>query len=267
MTDSWIFPDWPAPPQIHVAITTRHGPGISTPPFERFNLGARSGDAGDAVLSNRGALQQALGLPSAPRWLRQVHGVNVAKLGPSPGVDEPEADAAVSHIPGTVLAILTADCLPVLFCADDGSEIGAAHAGWRGLAAGVLEATLIRMETPPGRVMAWLGPCIGVASYEVGEEVREAFVASDTSAAACFVRTRPGHWLADLAALARRRLHRAGVQGVHGGGFDTLSDARFYSYRRDGARSGRFASLIWLADNRADRHPVKLLESRRPRPH
>ena len=249
MTDSWIFPDWPAPSQVHAAISTRHGPGISPPPFERFNLGLRSGDASDAVQTNRDALQQVLGLPSAPRWLRQVHDVNVAKLGPLPSMDEPEADAAVSHIPGTVLAILTADCLPVLFCAEDGSEIGAAHAGWRGLAAGVLEATLTQLETPPRRMLAWLGPCIGATSYEVGEEVRQVFVASDAAAAGCFVATRPGHWLADLAALARQRLQAAGVQRVHGGGFDTHSDARFYSYRRDGVRSGRFASLIWLANS------------------
>ena len=248
MTDSWIFPDWPAPPSVHAAITTRLGPGISAPPFDRFNLGLRSGDAADAVGANRSALQQALGLPSPPRWLRQVHGVNVAQLGPLAGAGEPQADAAVSHIPGTVLAILTADCLPVLFCAEDGSEIGAAHAGWRGLAAGVLEATLTQLETPVHRLLAWLGPCIGAASYEVGEEVRDAFVASDVGAAACFAPARPGHWLADLAALARRRLQAAGVQRIHGGGFDTLADARFYSYRRDGARSGRLASLIWLAD-------------------
>ncbi|EIL98661.1 hypothetical protein UUA_11026 [Rhodanobacter thiooxydans LCS2] len=152
----------------------------------------------------------------------------------------------MSHIPGTVLAILTADCLPVLFCAADGREIGAAHAGWRGLAAGVLEATLTQLETPPARLLAWLGPCIGAASYEVGEEVRAAFVANDAAAAACFAATRPGHWRCDLAALARQRLAAAGVARIHGGGFDTHADPRFYSYRRDGARSGRFASLIWL---------------------
>jgi len=246
MTDIWIFPDWPAPSRIHATITTRLGPGISAPPFDRFNLGLRSGDSVDAVEANRSALQQALRLPSAPRWLRQVHGVGVAQLGPLPSVDEPQADAAVSHIPGTVLSILTADCLPVLFCAEDGSEIGAAHAGWRGLAAGVLEATLTQLETPPARLLAWLGPCIGAASYEVGEEVREAFVVPDAAAAAHFVPTRPGHWHCDLAALARRRLQTAGIQRIHGGGFDTLADSRFYSYRRDGARSGRFASLIWL---------------------
>lgn len=246
MTDSWIFPDWPAPPRVHAVVSTRLGPGVSAPPFDRFNLGLRSGDTIEAVGANRSALQQALRLPSAPRWLRQVHGTDVASLGPLPSEDEPQADAAVSHIPGTVLSILTADCLPVLFCADDGSEIGAAHAGWRGLAAGVLEATLAQMETPAARVLAWLGPCIGAASYEVGQEVRQAFLTDDAGAADTFTPTRPGHWNCDLAALARRRLQSAGVQRVHGGGFDTRADARFYSYRRDGAASGRFASLVWL---------------------
>ncbi len=245
MIDSWIFPDWPAPSCVRAAIITRYGPGISAAPFERFNLGLRTGDATDAVLANRGVLQQALALPAAPRWMRQVHGCSVAELGPLPSAVEPQADAAVSHLPGTVLAILTADCLPVLFCADDGSEIGAAHAGWRGLAGGVLEATLSQLLTPAGRVLAWLGPCIGAPSYEVGEEVRAAFVDHDVTAATCFAATRPGHWTCDLAALARQRLLAAGVRGIHGGGFDTLTDARFYSYRRDGARSGRFASLIW----------------------
>ncbi|WP_350015910.1 peptidoglycan editing factor PgeF [Rhodanobacter sp. IGA1.0] len=246
MTESWIFPDWPAPPQVRAAITTRLGPGLSAPPFDRFNLGLRSGDAADAVTANRSALLQSLRLPAEPRWLQQVHGCEVAELGPLPGKAEPQADAAVSHIPGTVLSILTADCLPVLFCAEDGSEIGAAHAGWRGLAGGVLEATLGQMIMPSSRLLAWLGPCIGAASYEVGAEVRAAFVAHDAAAAGCFVATRPGHWLCDLAGLARQRLAAAGVARIHGGGFDTFADARFYSYRRDGARSGRFASLVWL---------------------
>jgi polyphenol oxidase len=247
MTETWIFPDWPAPPRIHAAVTTRQGPGISAPPFDRFNLGLRSGDLADAVQTNRSALQQALALPAAPRWLRQVHGAGVAELGPLSSPDEPQADAAVSRIRGTVLSILTADCLPVLCCADDGSEIAAAHAGWRGLAAGVLEATVQQLQTPPARLLAWLGPCIGAASYEVGDEVRAAFVANDGAAAACFTATRPGHWRCDLAGLARQRLASVGVTRIHGGGFDTCTDPRFYSYRRDGARSGRFASLIWLA--------------------
>lgn len=249
MIDSWIFPDWPAPAPVRAAVTTRHGPGLSQPPFARFNLGLRSGDVVEAVCANRSALQQALGLPAPPRWLHQVHGRSVAELGPLPSNDEPQADAAVSHLPGTVLAILTADCLPVLFCADDGSEIAAAHAGWRGLAGGVLEATLTQLRAPRERLLAWLGPCIGAASYEVGEEVWSAFVEHDHAAAECFLPTRPGHWRCDLARLARQRLVAAGVTRIGGGGIDTYTDTRFYSYRREGARSGRFASLIWLADS------------------
>jgi YfiH family protein len=249
MNDAWIFPDWPAPSRVHAAVTTRHGPGISHAPFERFNLGLRSGDDEQAVRSNRSALHQSLDLPSDPRWLRQVHGTVAAELGPLPSPEEPEADAAVSRVAGTVLAILTADCLPVLFCADDGNTIGAAHAGWRGLAAGVLEQTIEQMQRPVGRLMAWMGPCIGAVSYEVGEEVRKAFIEQDASASDAFVATRPGHWQCDLAVLARQRLMAAGITRVHGGGFDTRTDERFYSYRREGARSGRFASLIWLAQS------------------
>ena len=245
MTEPWILPEWPAPRGVHAAVTTRDGPGVSSGPYARFNLGLRSGDSAEAVASNRDALRHALDLPAAPRWLRQVHGTTVAELGPLPGADEPQADAAVTHLPGAVLAILTADCLPVLFCSEDGARVGAAHAGWRGLAAGVLEATLDALAVPPARVLAWLGPCIGAASYEVGEEVRAAFVDRESAAAACFEATRPGHWQCDLAGLARRRLSAAGLTRIHGGGFDTRADARFYSYRRDGAQSGRFASLIW----------------------
>jgi len=240
----WLSPAWPAPPGVRAAVSTREVPGASAEPFERFNLGSRCGDAPEAVAANRAALESMLGLPAAPRWLRQVHGAAVAETGADGA--EPEADAAVTRTRGEPLAILTADCLPVLFCALDGSEVAAAHAGWRGLAGGVLEATLSHLRTPAGEVMAWLGPCIGAASYEVGAEVREAFIADDEAAGACFVPTRPGHWLCDLAGLARRRLERAGVSAVHGGGFDTLADLRFYSYRRDAARSGRFATLIWL---------------------
>lgn len=245
MEDAWIFPDWPAPTRVHAAITTRHGPGSSAAPYARFNLGRHAGDAPEAVDSNRRTLVQALGLPSAPRWLRQVHGTQVAELGPLPGAAEPVADAAVSRIPGTVLAILTADCLPVLLCADDGTEIAAAHAGWRGLADGVVEATVAAMATPASRLMAWLGPCIGAASYEVDTAVYQAFDGANAPSGA-FVATRPGHWHADLALLARHRLQQVGITEVHGAGLDTFRDTRFYSYRREGPRSGRFASLVWL---------------------
>ena len=243
-TEGWLRPDWPAPAGVRAAVSTRQVPGTSAVPFERFNLGSRCGDAPAAVAANRAAVVSMLELPAPPRWLRQVHGIAVATSG---ALAEPEADAAVTRTRGEPLAILTADCLPVLFCTADGTEVAAAHAGWRGLAAGVLEATLGQLRTAPGGVIAWLGPCIGAVSYEVGAEVRDAFVADDAGAEACFVTTRPGHWLCDLAGLARRRLERAGVSAIYGGGFDTLADPRFYSYRRDAARSGRFATLIWLA--------------------
>jgi len=242
MAAAWIVPDWPAPEGVGAVVATRHGPGVSAGAYARFNLGLRSGDAIDAVVANRAALLPALGLPEAPLWLRQVHGVDVAE-GPMPDGDEPAADAAIARGPGRVLAILTADCLPVLFTSGDGGSIGAAHAGWRGLAAGVLENTMAAMGAEG--VLAWLGPAIGAESYEVGEEVRAAFVDTDQSAEAAFTPTRPGHWLCDLYALARRRLAAAGVASVSGGGFDTFRDDRLYSYRRDGAASGRFATLIW----------------------
>jgi hypothetical protein len=247
MTDPWLVPDWPVPGRVRAAVSTRQGPGVSIEPFERLNLGANCGDEPQAVLANRRALRQALALPGEPHWLRQVHGIDVAEVAGAAADQPPVADAAVTRLRGEPLAILTADCLPVLFCAADGSEIAAAHAGWRGLAGGVLEATLRHLQTPAGAVMVWLGPCIGAASYEVGDEVREAFIADDAAATACFAPTRPDHWLCDLAGLARHRLAHAGVSAIYGGGFDTLADPRFYSYRRDAARSGRFASLIWLA--------------------
>ncbi|WP_266168445.1 peptidoglycan editing factor PgeF [Dyella subtropica] len=245
--EGWLLPAWSAPPGVRAAVSTRQGPGVSQPPYERFNLGSRCGDTPEVVAANRETVRSALQLPRAPHWLRQVHGVDVAECDPSSLSDpEPNADASVTRSIGEPLAILTADCMPVLFCAIDGSEVAAAHAGWRGLAAGVLEATVAHMQAEPADVMAWLGPCIGAASYEVGEEVRSTFVNGDSGAASCFAPTRPGHWLCDLAGLARRRLAQAGVLQVYGGGFDTLTDPRFYSYRRDGAQSGRFATLIWL---------------------
>lgn len=241
---SFLCPDWLAPANVRAAVTTRRGPGASRPPFEAFNLGARCGDDPAAVAANRAALVEALALPCAPHWLRQVHGTDVVDADVQAADQEWVADASVAHAADAVLAILTADCLPILFCSDDGAAIGAAHAGWRGLAAGVIEATLVRLDVAPARLSTWLGPAIGARSYEVGVEVRAAFVDADAGAASAFVATRPGHWLCDLYALARRRLAAAGVTRVCGGGFDTLADGRFYSYR--GAReTGRFATLVW----------------------
>jgi len=278
VSDSVLPAAWPAPPGVH-ALTTLRGPaGGSDAPFDRFNMGLRCGDDPTAPLRNRTLLREGLALPSEPRWLRQVHGTDVvrfdaveamnavgaaeaakdadrrtaSRLPPLPReaclAEEPEADAAVTSEAGVVLAILTADCLPVVLAADDGGEIAAAHAGWRGLSAGVLEATVAAMRTPAERVQAWLGPAAGPQAYEIGEEVRAAFVDRDPRAAAAFVPTRPGHWRIDLYALARQRLADAGLtaEAVHGGGLCTIADAaRFYSYRRD-ARTGRMATLVWI---------------------
>jgi YfiH family protein len=239
--------DWPAPPGVVAFTTLRHGAGVSAAPFDRFNLGSRCGDVPEDVASNRAELSQRFGLPSPPRWLRQVHGTSVAV---EPGDDEPEADAAVTRMPGTALAILTADCLPVVLASEDGNEVAAAHAGWRGLAAGVLEATVAAMQAAPERVLAWLGPCAGPQAYEVGQDVFDAFLARDPRAAAAFVATRPGHWRVDLYALARQCLLAAGVARVHGGGLCTISDPqRFYSHRRD-RRTGRMATLVWRSQVR-----------------
>ena len=258
---SRIVPDWPAPPNVHAFSTMRGPAGDSRPPFDSLNLGLRSGDDLSVVLWNRHNLGFHLQVRE-PHWLHQIHGSTVARFDkPAPRMmysdrdhelharivaDEPHADASVTGTPGVALAILTADCLPVLFCANDGSEIAAAHAGWRGLCAGVLENTLAAMRTPRGGILCWLGPAIGAQSYEVGDEVRDAFAGIDRGALEAFRPTRAGHWQCDLYALARQRLRGAGIRQIFGGGFDTFTDPRFYSYRRDGARSGRFASLLWL---------------------
>lgn len=234
--------------RVHGFTTLRHGAGGSKPPFDGFNMGLRCGDDEATVLHNRSQLAELAGLPSAPHWLRQVHGTGVVRFDAATPGGEPEADASVTSTPGVVLAILTADCLPVLFAARDGSEIGAAHAGWRGLAAGVLEATIASMRTPPDRLLAWLGPAAGPQRYEVGVEVYDAFVADDWGAGHAFAGTRPHHWNVDLYALARRRLEKAGLRAydIHGGALCTIADPHsFYSHRRD-QRTGRMASLVWI---------------------
>jgi YfiH family protein len=243
-----LRPDWPAPASVRAFVTTRDMPGNSRPPYDAFNLGLRSGEDEAVVRANRDLLTRAFGLPAMPHWLRQVHGRDVAVFdASSDAAEERPADAAITRSAGVVLAILTADCMPVLLCAANGSEVAAVHAGWRGLAGGAIEACIGSMQTRPANLLAWLGPAIGAASYEVGDEVREAFVACDRAADVAFVTTRPGHWRCDLYTLARRRLAALGVGAVYGGGFDVFTDARFYSYRRDGARSGRFAALIHIA--------------------
>ncbi len=245
--DSIIVPDWPAPASVRAVITTRWMPGNSLPPYDAFNLGLRSGEDENIVRANRALLERALQLPSSPRWLQQVHGDRSLRVTEEIFDVEQQADAVFTTQPDIVLAVLTADCLPILLCADDGSEIAAIHAGWRGLSANIVESTIARLRTPRSRLLAWLGPAIGRASYEVGDEVRATFVGTSAEAADAFVATRPGHWLCDLYALVRQKLRAIGVEKNFGGHFDTFNDARLYSYRRDGARSGRFASLIWLS--------------------
>lgn len=252
----WLMAGWPAPPGVHAFTTTRHGAGGSQPPFDTFNLGNRSAADGDdprQVQRNRDELQRLAGLPSAPHWLRQVHGTGVLRFDAPPsaaGIEaEPVADAAVTAVPGVVLAILTADCLPVVFAARDGREVAAAHVGWRGLAEGMLEATLAAMQAPAADVIAWLGPAAGPACYEIGSEVHDAFVSGSAEAETAFTATRPGHWRVDLYALARQRLQAAGMAlaDIHGGGLCTIADpARWFSHRRD-RRSGRIATLVWRA--------------------
>lgn len=240
-----VLPDWPAPPGVRAVFTLR-ARGVSQPPFDSFNVATHVGDDPRAVAENRAALRASLRLPAEPAWLEQAHGSKVVDLDSRIALDSAgPADGAVARTPDRICVIQVADCMPVLFAAADGSAVGAAHAGWRGLAGGVLEATVRAMQTPPADLLAWLGPAIGQAHFEVGEEVRAAFLATDAGAAAAFEKNERGRWQCDLHALARRRLTALGVPSVHGGGWCTYADAgRFFSFRRDG-RCGRMAALIW----------------------
>jgi hypothetical protein len=248
----WIVPDWPAPARVRAFVTTREG-GVSEGEHGSMNLGARCGDDAVAVARNRRIVREHL--PQAPRYLLQVHGSRVADLdaiadpGAATGA-EPTADAAAVSTADRVAVVLTADCLPVFLCLDDGSRVAVAHAGWRGLAAGVLENAVAALGGEASRVMAWLGPAIGPDAFEVGPEVREAFVAVHGEAADAFAARGGGKYLADLYALARLRLARAGVAGVWGGGFCTYTEhRRFFSYRR-AKRSGRLGAFIWIDGGR-----------------
>ncbi|KPK08296.1 MAG: laccase [Betaproteobacteria bacterium SG8_39] len=239
-----IYPEWNVAARVRALVTTRSG-GVSSGAYAGLNLGLRCGDEVDAVLENRRRL--AALLPASPVWLRQVHGRGVLFATPAhAGQAEQEADASVTTLPGTVCAVLVADCLPVLLADARGEAVGLAHAGWRGLSAGVIEATVAAFPCEPARLVAWLGPAIGPRVYEVGEEVRTAFVTQDPTTSVAFTPTRPGHWFADLYALARRRLSLCGVGRVSGGAFCTYSEPeRFYSFRRDRV-TGRMAALAWL---------------------
>lgn len=251
---SFIEPQWPASPSIHALVSTRLG-GVSKVPFDSLNLGDHVGDRNEDVLQNRAIF--AKGMPAEPIWLKQTHSTRVST--PQSRQSNPllniEADASVTNTPGEVLAIMTADCLPVLFANKEGSTIGAAHAGWRGLCAGILENTINELlnlsdDKNPANVMAWLGPAIGPQSFEVGEDVVTAFMDSGSPVALNAFKSidqRPGKFLADIYQLARGRLEASGVKMVYGGQYCTVNDQEhFFSYRRDG-KTGRFASAIWIA--------------------
>ncbi|WP_434605772.1 peptidoglycan editing factor PgeF [Pseudomonas sp. R1-7] len=238
--NDWLIPDWPAPARVKACVTTREG-GVSLAPFDSLNLGDHVGDDPAAVAENRRRLTDHFSI--TPAWLQQVHGIDVVEADPARVAT---ADASWSTTPGIACTAMTADCLPVLFCNRAGTHVAAAHAGWRGLANGVLEATLDSLAVPADEILAWLGPAIGPQAFEVGPEVREAFIAQHTDAERAFLPSHnDGKFLADIYALARLRLAARGVTAVYGGGLCTVNDPRFFSYRRN-ARTGRFASLIWL---------------------
>lgn len=236
----WIVPDWPAPANVRALVTTRAG-GVSSGPYASMNLGLRTDDDPVAVTENRARLQRLL--PQPPRWLAQVHGNTVVDADSLS--DVPQADASVARLPGTVCAIMVADCLPILFTDRAGGCVGAAHAGWRGLAGGVIANTVARMPAAPAELIAWIGPGIGPEAFEVGDDVLEAFCAPAPQRRSAFRPLRPGKWLCDLPALARDALQRTGISAIYGGDLCTHGDAqRFYSYRRDRI-TGRMAALIW----------------------
>lgn len=257
-----LRPDWPAPAHVHALVTTRAG-GISAEPFNALNLGDHVGDDPAHVAANRSALAQALNQiasAQAPQWLKQVHGTRVITPPTDPAeraVWIPEADAATTTQPGVPITVMTADCLPVFFTDREGSRVAVAHAGWRGLCDGILETTVAEFAEPAA-VIAWLGPAIGPTAFEVGAEVRAAFMAIDAQAELAFVPVpdKPGHWLGDLYQLARHRLARVGVTQVSGGTHCTMTEsASFYSYRRDG-RTGRMASVIWMSPKASPARPA-----------
>lgn len=242
LNKDWLRPDWDVPGVLAVS-TTRAG-GVSQAPFDSLNLGDHVDDNPSSVAENRQILTQALGLNQSPAWLNQVHGVAVVEADASSGVVM-DADASFSRQPGTACVVMTADCLPVLLSHRDGSVVAAAHAGWRGLVDGVLEQTVEAMGCPAEDILAWMGPAIGPAAFEVGDEVRERFLDHDRTSETGFQPHGEGKWLADIYRLARQRLASVGVGEVSGGGLCTYSDPkRFYSFRRDG-QTGRMASVIF----------------------
>lgn len=259
-----LFHDWPVPDNVAIAMTDRHG-GVSLTPYDSLNLGLHVGDASQQVLANRGILAKRLGLATEPVWLEQVHGTHVIDLADIKSVElAPEAlaqqasisvshphiaDASYTNLAGRVCVVMTADCLPVLLCNQQGTEVAAAHAGWRGLCDGVIEASVAKFSSKPSELIAYLGPAIGPKTFEVGAEVRAAFMATDPNAANCFVAqcqaTKPDKYLANIIGLAKLRLNKLGITQVYSADICTVSSPDYFSYRRDHI-TGRMASLIWL---------------------
>lgn len=240
-----LRPEWPVPRAVRAAFTLRAG-GVSAPPFDSLNLGAHVGDDAAAVAENRRRVRERLALPAEPDWIEQVHGTRVADLDLGREAVRAPADAVLTRTPGRVCAVQVADCMPVLIAARDASAVAVAHAGWRGLASGVLEQTVASLGIPSAELTVWLGPAISARHFEVGAEVRAAFMAHDAGAGAAFVANARGRWQCDLATLARRRLEALGIGEISGGSWCTFADpARFFSFRRDG-RCGRMAALVWL---------------------
>ncbi|CAN5294144.1 peptidoglycan editing factor PgeF [soil metagenome] len=242
---SFLTPNWSAPAHVHAYATTRNG-GCSAPPYASFNLSYGVGDDPAAVTANRAYLAAALQLPITPLWLHQKHGTVVVSADEN-YVSAPAADASFATTANRVCLVATADCLPLLICDKAGTQVAAIHAGWRGLAAGIIEKTLQQFTAPPQQILAWLGPAIGANVFEVGDEVRDVYVQKYAKDAAFFQPGAQGKWLADLYQLARRRLQSMGITEIYGGEHCTYSDSqRFFSYRRDGQYSGRMTSLIWM---------------------
>ncbi len=255
MQADFIYAQWPAPANVHAFSTTRRCTGgHSRPPYDAFNLALHVDDNAAAVEANRAQLNNLAGLPSSPVWLDQVHSDRVLVIEPSAstagrqrGVKPEQADASVTAAKHQVCSVLTADCLPVFFCNTEGSEVAVAHAGWRGLHAGVLEQTVAAMKSRANTLLVWLGPAIGAQVFEVGAEVKQAFIEKDNCLQQAFEENRAGHFLCDMYLLAKLILNKAGIANVYGGEYCTFSDAkRFYSFRRDGD-TGRMANLIWFS--------------------
>lgn len=248
---AFIQPNWPAPPNVKAVVTTRHAPDekkqkLLTSPYDGFNLASHVGDQPKNVQANRHLLEKTLGLSGSPCWLDQRHSCRVIDVHDYPQGTLPQADASFSNRPGPACVVQTADCLPVLFCDKQGTSVAAAHAGWKGMADGILEATVDRLKLKPGNLLVWLGPAIGPDAYEIDRPVYEAFIKRDPKAEQAFGPSRPGHWYMNLYTLARQKLIACGIDIIYGGGFCTYTHPElFYSYRRNPV-TGRMASLIWL---------------------